>query len=1258
MTKHFKRPLSIILAVLMVISVFIAVPTVASAEPGGASVDYYIVGTMNNWTVSDAYKLTVNPNNSAEYLFQDLSVSANTELKVKDSNDTWYPGGENFTLNSAGTYDIYFRPDGQGDQSQGWYYGNILANNYREPAPTYTVTWKNGEDVLETDTDVAVNANPSYDGETPEKAEDETNTYTFSGWSDGTNTYAANALPEVSGDVTYTAQFTATAKHVHDGITFEKWTSANSLPSTAGNYFLTSDVTISAKWTVSTNIRLCLNGHGITKTGNNDNVIRIVSGGNLTIDDCGNTTHYFDVNNGKAVNVNATSGTNSFTGGYITGGTGYSFESTYFWGEGGGVDVAGGGTFTLNGGTILGNSAGHGGGVCIYSGTMTMNGGTVCYNTASQGGSGIGFRTGSAQYNRGGGATTANFVMNGGTVSNNNNGGVAKCDFSYGDDYATIYGGTITDNGGWGVHPKNLTITGDVTITGNTNGAGFVNTGSISGNPVITGNTDSNLYFANGQVATVGELGENAQMGVTTEALGVFTSGYSDNNSADPETFFTPDEAGTFVQLDSSGEAKLAALTWTASYAAGEGSGTMASVEVQRGRSFNLPTSAFTAPAGKMFGGWSDGTNTYNSGASYTMTADTTFTAQWIDGVIIPKNGTDTLDLSEKTSGYSFLIFDNGGPDNNYQNSSNGTLSITLPEGKALSISGTSNTENNYDWLYVYGGNTGNQLIKTSGGNKPISIFSAASPVILRFTSDSSVNQAGFALNAVIYDVYTVTWKNGDTVLETDTALQEGTTPTYDGTTPEKAEDDNYIYTFSGWSDGSNTYAADALPAVSGDVTYTATFTSTPAVAKIGNAKYATLQDAIDAASSGDTVTLLADIDFSEVTTNRNAHDTGDELKIDLEDLTLDMNGYTITSVNASVVYTGNGATIENGNFALKHVKADGTTYQAGSYGLCIDGYGVENGITLNDLTVEGGINIWDADVEINTTTATATASNFYAIWAEGNSNVVVNSGTFSDNGSSKAKGPIATDSTGTGTTVTIKGGTFNATKKIVNGAAPDSVKIQGGTFTMVVPEEYAAPGFVPSEQNPETGLYTVVTDTSSPLNPLNVAANSINDGNAFGIKTDYLMGTLLGVQAKSIAGENTSSQEGTYNMRFVACLDTDILQSADDYGFVVAKLDDTKDYSNTKIENLKAFWGNGEKTVSAKGTYNNVCGSNAKYGDPTDGSTPYKYITCAINNVSDGDKFVARFYVKIDGKYYYAKYSGHDYKYTGCIASWSDVFE
>ena len=94
------------------------------------------------------------------------------------------------------------------------------------------------------------------------------------------------------------------------------------------------------------------------------------------------------------------------------------------------------------------------------------------------------------------------------------------------------------------------------------------------------------------------------------------------------------------------------------------------------------------------------------------------------------------------------------------------------------------------------------------------------------------------AINTTYYrppQKYTVTWKNEDgTTLETDTDVAEGTTPTYNGTTPTKAEDANNTYTFSGWSDGENTYGLnDTLPGVTADVTYTAQFDAVKSAAPI-----------------------------------------------------------------------------------------------------------------------------------------------------------------------------------------------------------------------------------------------------------------------------------------------------------------------------------------------------------------------------------------------------------------------------------------
>ena len=66
---------------------------------------------------------------------------------------------------------------------------------------------------------------------------------------------------------------------------------------------------------------------------------------------------------------------------------------------------------------------------------------------------------------------------------------------------------------------------------------------------------------------------------------------------------------------------------------------------------------------------------------------------------------------------------------------------------------------------------------------------------------------------------YTITWKNSDgKVLETDTNVKKGDTPSYDGETPIKESDNEYNYIFSGWS--------PELKNVDGDTTYTALYNS------------------------------------------------------------------------------------------------------------------------------------------------------------------------------------------------------------------------------------------------------------------------------------------------------------------------------------------------------------------------------------------------------------------------------------------------
>ncbi len=83
---------------------------------------------------------------------------------------------------------------------------------------------------------------------------------------------------------------------------------------------------------------------------------------------------------------------------------------------------------------------------------------------------------------------------------------------------------------------------------------------------------------------------------------------------------FTADTAVTAVWVSA---------TYTVSYVAGGGSGSMAPGKATAGVAFTLPACTFTAPAGKEFKAWKIGSNEYAAGASYTFTANTTVTAVW-----------------------------------------------------------------------------------------------------------------------------------------------------------------------------------------------------------------------------------------------------------------------------------------------------------------------------------------------------------------------------------------------------------------------------------------------------------------------------------------------------------------------------------------------------------------------------------------------------------------------------------------------------
>ncbi len=121
--------------------------------------------------------------------------------------------------------------------------------------------------------------------------------------------------------------------------------------------------------------------------------------------------------------------------------------------------------------------------------------------------------------------------------------------------------------------------------------------------------------------------------------------------------------------------------------------------------------------------------------------------------VNIPSSGTDNLTLSD-ASVMAFKVYDDGGAEERYSNSSDGYLLITAPDGYALQLTGTVQTETNYDYLTVYDGTTdgAQELCKITGDLADIgSIASTGRNLLLYFHSDSGTTRDGLDIDVTLF---------------------------------------------------------------------------------------------------------------------------------------------------------------------------------------------------------------------------------------------------------------------------------------------------------------------------------------------------------------------------------------------------------------------------------------------------------------------------------------------------------------------------
>ena len=161
---------------------------------------------------------------------------------------------------------------------------------------------------------------------------------------------------------------------------------------------LAGDISISSSLTVNRTVTLDLNGYVLKyESANNGSVIVVEGSGNLTLTDSNTTAKHKFMPNGKLWVLDEASGTETVTGGVITGGTGTDI-STFggtTWYCGGGALIKNGGSLTMRGGNIIGCSAECGGGVCIDSerngepGQFSMSGGSIIGCVASNSGGGV-----------------------------------------------------------------------------------------------------------------------------------------------------------------------------------------------------------------------------------------------------------------------------------------------------------------------------------------------------------------------------------------------------------------------------------------------------------------------------------------------------------------------------------------------------------------------------------------------------------------------------------------------------------------------------------------------------------------------------------------------------------------------------------------------------------------------------------------------------------------------------------------------------
>ncbi len=285
------------------------------------------------------------------------------------------------------------------------------------------------------------------------------------------------------------------------------------------------------------------------------------------------------------------------------------------------------------------------------------------------------------------------------------------------------------------------------------------------------------------------------------------------------------------------------------------------------------------------------------------------------------------------------------------------------------------------------------------------------------------------------------------------------------------------------------------------------------AVAQIGEAAYASVQDAIDAAQADDTVKLVKD--------------ATENVTIDAsKQITLDLNGHTLNggtgTAKAAILNKGNVTITDTSVGKTGTIKRDDSGAEGETSYYVIDNNGtmvINQANVLNNSGKKGSSLVRNGGVDnvssLTINGGTFEQQNFIAVKNDGNGELTINGGTLTSKqsvvqnwnkaqilggnltggylwtdsyieagmigetvigGNAQFTGTIYMDVTGPNpSTLKIKGGSLDVTKWTVTRAAVKvnaDIAVSGGTFKAAVPEDYCAAGYAPVDNG--NGTYGV----------------------------------------------------------------------------------------------------------------------------------------------------------------------------------------